>query len=70
MMQTPVHTYTDGELVSTEWIDVPELAPEPVLVTVDPQALSEAQAAVAAASTVAALRKATLVALDLLNPST
>jgi hypothetical protein len=61
-----------GNLVEegVEEIDGPVVEPGPVQVTVDPAALSAAQDAVHAATTVAALRTAVLAALDLLNPDT
>ena len=70
MSETTVTVYgPDGEILRTETIVVPDV---PVLqtVTVDPQALTDAAAAVQAATTIAGLRAAVLNALDLLNPGT
>lgn len=44
--------------------------PAPQAVTVDPQALADAQTQIAAATTVAGLRRAVAAALDLLTPTT
>ena len=62
-----------GEVVETpaseeEVTPVPEPIQTAVTVTVDPQALSDAQNAIASATTVAGLRAAVLGALALLNP--
>lgn len=68
-MQT-VETYQDGVLIETRTVEVeiPDM-PTTVPVQVDPAALADAQAQIAAATTVAGLRKATLAALDLLTPT-
>jgi hypothetical protein len=71
MATETVETYNvDGDLVETREVEVPDPTSVPMLVTVDPQKLSDAQAAIQAAGTVTALRTAVLAALDLLNPGT
>lgn len=70
MATQTVETWQDGKLIESREVEVPDPQPTPMQVTVDPQALADAQAGIAAATTVAALRKATLAALDLLNPGT
>lgn len=57
----------DGEAFTA----APAVAPVPSeqTVTVDPQALTDAQTAVNSATTVAQLRKAVAAALNLLNPN-
>jgi len=69
MATVTVETYTDGVLIETREIEIPDPPVGPVQVTVDPQALADAQAAISAATTLAGLKKATLDALALLNPT-
>jgi hypothetical protein len=69
MATQTVETWQDGVLIETREVEVPDVPSGPLQVMVDPQALADARASIATATTIAALRKATLAALDLLNPA-